>query len=382
MDQRKSEQAALRERVKELTCLYNLSQIAQRPGITFDEILQAIAELLPAAWQYPEIAAGQIVIDGHSYVTKGFEKGLEKQSADIALDGKLRGCVQVVYTEKRPPFDEGPFLKEERSLLEAIADQISLLIQRRQANEDKARLQNQLHHADRLATIGQLAAGIAHELNEPLGNILGFAQLAQKQPGLPEESARDVEKIVATSLHARQIINNLMLFSRQMPPQKTLVNLNTIVEESLGFLETRCVKNGIAVLRDLAAEMSEITADASQIRQVFVNLVVNAIHAMPSGGTLTITTQESDNHVLLRVEDDGLGMSEQVLKEIFVPFFTTKDIHEGTGLGLPVVHGIVTAHGGKIRVGSAPQRGTQFDIELPVALKLKKREDANHGTCR
>ncbi|MHC4295215.1 MAG: sensor histidine kinase, partial [Planctomycetota bacterium] len=194
------------------------------------------------------------------------------------------------------------------------------------------------------------------------------------------EAARDVEKIVATSLHARQIINNLMLFSRQMPPQKTQVNINAIVEESLGFLETRCARNGIAVLRHLCPELPGITGDVSQLRQVFVNLVVNAIHAMPDGGTLTITTRESDDHVVLSIEDNGIGMSEQVLKEIFIPFFTTKDIHEGTGLGLPVVHGIVTAHGGNIRVDSAPGRGTRFDIELPIALKAKKREDSNHGT--
>jgi len=216
-------------------------------------------------------------------------------------------------------------------------------------------------------------------LNEPLGNILGFAQLVQKQPDLPEQVVGDLEKIVATSLHARQIINNLMLFSRQMPPQKTQVDLNALVRESLSFLETRCVRNGIAVLPDLSADMPEITADASQLRQVFVNLVVNAIHAMPDGGTLRITTQESDDSVLLRVEDDGLGMSKQVLKEIFVPFFTTKDIHEGTGLGLPVVHGIVTAHGGRIHVHSALGQGTRFDIELPIALKANNSEDSIHG---
>ena len=379
MDQKMSEQAALRERVKELTCLYNLAQIAQRPGVTFDDILQGIVELLPVAWQYPEAAAGRIIVDGRSFVTANFHECSDILSADIGVGGKCRGRVEVVYTDRKPHLDEGPFLIEERNLIDAVAGQIALVIEREQADEDKLRLQEQLRHADRLATIGQLAAGIAHELNEPLGNILGFAQLMQKQPGLPEPTEQDLEKIVATALHARQIINNLMLFARQMPPRKTQVDLNAVVEESLGFLETRCTRNGITVVRNLASDMPEITADASQLRQVFVNLVVNAIHAMPDGGVLTITTRKSDGRVLLGVEDDGHGMSEEVLKEIFVPFFTTKDINQGTGLGLPVVHGIVTAHGGETRADSAPGRGARFDIELPVVLKAKKMENSNHA---
>ena len=374
-----SEQSALRERVKELTCLYNLAQIAQRPGATFDEILQGIVELLPVAWQYPKSAAGRIVVDGRSFVTSNFHECPNVLSADIVVDGDCRGRVDVVYTDKKPPLDEGPFLTEERNLINAVAGQITLIIEREQADADKLRLQEQLRHADRLATIGQLAAGIAHELNEPLGNILGFSQLMQKQPGLPDPSERDLAKIVATTLHARQIINNLMLFARQMPPRKTPVNLNAVVEESLGFLETRCTRNGIAVVKNIDADMPEITADASQLRQVFVNLVVNSIHAMPDGGVLTITTRKSNGRVLLGVEDDGHGMSEEVLEEIFVPFFTTKDINEGTGLGLPVVHGIVTAHGGETRADSAPGRGARFEIELPVALKAKKMENSDHA---
>ena len=128
------------------------------------------------------------------------------------------------------------------------------------------------------------------------------------------------------------------------------------------------------MVRQLSPDLPQITADASQLRQVFVNLVVNAIHAMPSGGTLKITTRASDDRVVLSVEDTGSGMSQQVQKEIFIPFFTTKDVNEGTGLGLPVVHGIVTSHGGTINVESTPGRGARFDIELPVAAGEKTKE--------
>ena len=375
MDNEQAQYAALRERVKELTCLYSLAQLAERPGMTLEKILQGIVELLPPAWQYPEITAGRIALDGRSYVTANFKEAGRMQSAPIMVNGRRRGAIDVVYVEERPELDEGPFLTEERSLIDAIARHVALIVERRQADEDRFRLQEQLRHADRLATIGQLSAGVAHELNEPVGNILGFAQLAQKQPDLPGQIAQDLEKIVATSLHARQIINNLMLFARQLPPQRTRISLNMVVEEGMDFLESRCAGNGIAVVRQLSPELPEITADASQLRQVFVNLVVNAIHAMPAGGILRVTTRSSDDRVVLSVEDNGIGMSEQVLREIFIPFFTTKDVDEGTGLGLPVVHGIVTSHDGTVHVESAPGQGARFDIELPVAADEGTKED-------
>jgi signal transduction histidine kinase len=180
-----------------------------------------------------------------------------------------------------------------------------------------------------------------------------------------------LDKVVATSLHARQIINNLMLFSRQMPPHKTQVDLNGIVEEGLYFLESRCAKNGIELVRQLSPELPKITADASQLRQVFVNLVVNAIQAMPGGGALEVRTRLSGDRAALSVQDNGIGMSQEVLNGIFIPFFTTKDVNEGTGLGLPVVHGIVTSHGGTIHVESTPGRGTRFEVELPVTAARK-----------
>jgi signal transduction histidine kinase len=341
-------------------------------------VLQGVAELLPPAWQYPEIASARIVLDDRHYATPRFTDGVHQQSADIVVRGCRRGTVEVTYAAERPDLDEGPFLGEERSLIDAVAQQVAALIERRQADEDKAHLQDQLRHADRLATIGQLAAGVAHELNEPLGTILGFAQLIQKQPGLPEAVAPDLEKIVTTCLHAREIIRKLMLFARQMPPQKTRVDLNAVIEEVLYLLESRCSGGGIALVRRLSTRLPEITADRSQLRQVVVNLAVNAIQAMPGGGALTVGTRASGRHVVLRVEDNGIGMSKEALDRIFIPFYTTKDINEGTGLGLPVVHGIVTSHGGRIDVTSAPGVGTRFEIRLPAAAHARPRAGVPH----
>jgi len=369
-------QVELRERVKELTCLYGIAKLVERPSISLEEILQGIVELLPPAWLYPEIASARIILDGQTYATPRFRESAQKQVANIVVDGEERGSVELVYSKKKPELDEGPFLKEERNLIDTVAREIALIIERKQTEQDKERLQEQLRHADRLATIGQLSAGVAHELNEPIGGILGFAQLIQKYPKLPEQVKEDIEKIMKASLHAREVVKKLMLFARQLPPQRTRVNLNQIVEESLYFLESRCAKEGIKVVRLLSSDLPKVTADPAQMTQILVNIAVNAIQAMPNGGRLMIQTKSSDKFVSLTIEDTGIGMTENVMKQIFLPFFTTKDIGKGTGLGLPVVHGIVTSHGGSVNVDSKVGKGTRFKIQLPIADPKGEEEEA------
>ncbi|MBE0534034.1 MAG: sensor histidine kinase [Phycisphaerae bacterium] len=329
-------------------------------------MLQSVAELLPSAWQYPEMASARITVDNLVYQTPVFWEAGQKQSAVIMAGDRARGIVEIAYAEQMPDIDEGPFLKEERNLIDEVSRQIALIIERRQAQEDRVSLCAQVRHADRLATIGILAAGIAHELNEPLTNILGFAQLAKKCSGLPEPAVKDIEQIETASLHAREIIQKLLIFARQKPPMKAKVNLNQIVQDSLYLLEARCANEGIELRQVLHPDLPEITADGSQLGQVVVNLIVNALQSMCADGHVLVQTHFSEGSVHLIVEDNGSGMSEEVLEKIFVPFFTTKDIGQGTGLGLPVVHGIVVAHGGSIDVESEPGSGSRFHIQLPI----------------
>ncbi len=366
----------LRERVKELSCLYAIARIAGEPGLSLGSILERIANLLPPAWQYTEIASGQIVLDGDEFLSGGFDDRGARQSAPILVNGERRGQVEVIYREERPELDEGPFLTEERNLIDAVAGQVALIIERKLAGEEREQLQEQLRHADRLATIGQLAAGVAHELNEPLAGILGFAQLARKAPGLPEPVAGDLDKIVKASLHAREVVKKLMLFARQSPLEKAEADLNRLVEEGLYFVESRCLKAGVELVRELADGMPRLVVDKGQLHQVLVNLVVNAVQAMPDGGRLVIRTAVDGQEAVLAVTDTGGGMDETTRKRMFVPFFTTKDVNEGTGLGLAVVHGIVSSHGGTIRVESEPGRGTTVEIRLPFSARGVGEEGA------
>lgn len=358
--------AALRERIKELTCLYSIAQVSERRDLSTNDILNNIVEFIPPAWQYPEIAVGRISINGQTFSTSGYLQNGQRQTADIIINGNRRGVVEVVYTEKKQNLDEGPFLREERHLIDTIARQIALIVEQKEAEENRLKLQDQIRHADRLATIGQLAAGVAHELNEPLGNILGLAQLIKKNKELPNIVSKDVDGIVNASLNAREVIKKLLLFARQTPYKKERVNLNNLINDSLNFFEARCAKEDIKLVRLLSPNLPHFFGDRSQLTQVLVNLVVNAIQAMPHGGKLTIETKVINNHILLIVEDSGIGMTEDVIKKIFIPFFTTKDVNEGTGLGLSVVHGIITAHKGAIKAESSVNKGSRFEIKLKI----------------
>ncbi|MCK9459827.1 MAG: ATP-binding protein [Proteobacteria bacterium] len=358
--------ASLRERVKEMRCLVAVAQLAEQSDRPFDEVLTGITSLLAPAMMYPEIASARIVLDDSTYESGAATAKVAFMEADIFVRGERRGVVRIAYDAIRPAMHEGPFLREERRLLDAVANELTGIIERREALEQRALLEEQIRHADRLATIGQLAAGVAHELNEPLGAILGFAQLLTAQGGLDDAVSADLDKIVAACLHARDIVNKLRLFARQSPPSRAPVDLNEVIQDGLYFTEAQCARQGVSVVRDLDPDLPAIDADRGQVLQVLTNLTVNAMQAMPGGGTLTIRTRRREREVAMIVQDDGVGMTKENVRKIFVPFFTTKPADQGTGLGLSVVHGIVAAHGGTIEVRSEAGAGAAFEVRLPL----------------
>lgn len=356
----------LRERVKELTCMYNIANLAVSSDQLNDPFLHQVAELLPPAYLYPEITEARIVFDEKNHQTPGFVTSHQSQRAVLVVGGIERGFVEVIYREARPELDEGPFLTEERRLLDSVAHEIALIIERRQAEVEQAKLQAQLRHADRLATIGKLAAGIAHELNEPLTGILGFAELVKESPGIPTQSMTDLGRIESAALHAREVVRKLLLFARQISPRQSTVSVNPVIQEVVSFLKGRCNQQDIKVHTNLCDTLPDIWADESQIRQIIMNLIVNSVQAMDKGGLLTISTQSGNENIVISIRDTGQGITDDIKDKIFLPFFTTKDVDMGTGLGLSVVHGIVKSHHGSINVISQSGKGTEFRVHLPV----------------
>ncbi len=357
---------ATRERVKELTCLYGVAQVFENPGTGTDAACDQVAALLPPAWQYPEVAIARVVLDGQVHGGPEAATGAQSQRADIVVAGAARGFVEVSYAQERPEIDEGCFLAEEHSLIHEVARQMARFVERRQVEDDKARLEERLRTADRLASLGRFAAGVAHELNEPLNAILGFAQLAGKAAGVPEASVRDMDKVVKATLHAREVVRQVLLFARQAAPRKAPVDLDVVVRDALAMVEPRRAERGVEVRCDPCRGPSTIAADEGQLRQVVVNLVVNAIQATSEGGHVSVRVSMEEGQALLVVEDDGIGMDEASVRHLFVPFYTTKEIGQGTGLGLAVAHGIVTTHGGDIRVRTRAGSGMRFEVRLPV----------------
>ncbi|MBW2369592.1 MAG: PAS domain S-box protein [Deltaproteobacteria bacterium] len=362
-----NERNQLIERNKELTCLYSMAKIVgqNRP---LPQMLESIAAIIPPAFQYPEITTAIISLDQHSHGGRETEIGSPTLIENLVIHKIPRGNIEVICSPKKNDHITSTthFLDEERALLSTIAHHLSLAVEKKEAFDNRAEMENQLRHSDRLAKIGQLTAGVAHELNEPLIHILGFAKLSAKASDLPEQVYSDLDNITTAALHAREVIKKLMFFSRQTPPRETLVNLNLLIEDTIYLFESRCAKNGIAVKKTLYQDLPAIKADISQLQQVFTNLIVNAIQAMPEEGKLSVETSCDEDHVYLLVQDTGIGMTPATLKQIFLPFFTTKDINEGTGLGLSVVHGIVKSHRGSIDVESRIGNGTRFQIKFPL----------------
>lgn len=356
----------LQERVKELECLYELSRIALEDENNLEAILSKTILIMPKAMQHPKFAESRIVIGKEVHATPNFSKSVHRLSSALMLGKNIRGKVEVGYRTKIKGNKKGPFLPEEKKLIKAVASELSLLVKRIITEGEKQKLQNQLKQLERLAFVGELSAGIAHELNEPLGRILGFAQLIKKAGGLNGQQEEDIERIVKASLYTREIIKKLMIFSRQMPQQITQVNLNDVVSNTLYFIDVRFQTQRIKLVSNLDPTLPFIQADAVQMSQVLVNLTTNAIHAMPTGGQLTIITKKKREGVSLIVKDTGHGMTNEVKRKLFEPFFTTKPVGQGTGLGLSVVQGIVTTHHGKITVTSSPGKGAKFELTLPL----------------
>ena len=364
--------AALKERIKELSCLYEISKIIHKYPMDLNSILYSSIKIIPHAFQYEDVALARVCLDENCYSVGQVEDSEYSLRSDIYVGGEARGHIEVLYKTKKEDFEEEPFLQEEQNLLDNIAKQFSIIIEDIKAEEDKRTLENQLRHTDRLATIGQLAAGVAHELNEPLGSILGFAELAKNETELPEKTMRDLTKIIDASKHAREIVKKLLIFGRQVESKRDIVNINEVITDGLYFFESRCEKEGIRLSIKLVEGIPDIWVDPSHMNQIMVNLVVNAIQAMPGGGNLTIETQLSEGNILIRVRDTGTGIEPDDLEKIFLPFFTTKDIGEGTGLGLAVVHGIINTYNGKINVDSRKGEGTIFTVSLPIEKNVKQ----------
>jgi signal transduction histidine kinase len=350
--------------------LYKISELVVDGNNAFEKTIQAIIDVVPQAFEYPEKVAAAILLNETRYQSPGYKSIKSSAQKSIVVNGEVRGHLKLGCIEDGPfnLSSDGACTLEENNFMNAVAKKVAYIIDRKEAFDKKKILEEQLRHADRLATIGQLAAGIAHELNNPLGDILGFAQLASNHPDLDEDVYQDLTKIVKSTLYAREIIKKILYFGRQTHPKEARTDLNKLIGEWIDVFKTRCEKNGIQIVVERDESLPTVNGDPAQLNQVLVNVVVNAIQAMPTGGTLTIKTMLQEGWVSIVVKDTGQGIEEEDLDKIFLPFFTTKEVDEGTGLGLSVVYGIVNEHNGRIEVDSKTGHGATFEVKFPIQV--------------
>jgi hypothetical protein len=230
----------------------------------------------------------------------------------------------------------------------------------------RVRLEEQLQHADKMASIGLLAAGVAHEVNTPLTGISSYTQMLKEQVRPEDLRFPLLDKIERQTFRAAKIVNNLLNFARSGGADFESLDVNRLLYDVLSLLEHQLEKAKVKVRKEFAEDLPRVRGNENRLQQVFFNLVLNAKDAMPSGGWLTLATSADEDTVVVEIKDTGVGIKREDIKRIYDPFFTTKGTGRGTGLGLSVSYGIVQEHGGAIFVESSPDQGTLFQVALPA----------------
>jgi signal transduction histidine kinase len=340
--------------------IYGLSRdetIGRRITEVFDtEMLRALRELMARSqWK-----------NGHHNGVNGNGNGNGSYSTNAFANGSAGEPVNIYKFRARSADDRDLTLNISLAPLQSKTSEIEGTLVAIEDVTERIRLEEQLQQSDKLSSIGLLAAGVAHEVNTPLTGISSYSQMLMQQ--IPETDPRHqlLEKIHRQTSRASSIVNNLLNFSRVSDARLVPVALNQVLDDTIQLLEAQLRNTEIEVIRNYEPSLPLAPGNAAKLQQVFMNLILNARDAMPNGGRLEIATESNPDSILISFRDTGIGIAADHLAKIYDPFFTTKQIGKGTGLGLAVSYGIIRDHGGHIAVESQPGEGTVFQISLPL----------------
>ncbi|MGD9079554.1 MAG: ATP-binding protein, partial [Desulfobacterales bacterium] len=479
------------ERIKELNCLFEISRLVERRKLTLKEILQGIIDLIPPAWQFPKITCAKIIIEDQEFSTENFEETRWALTQDIVVHAKTVGAIAVYYLEERPESDEGPFLKEERNLIDAIAERIGRIIERNRAQtalvESEKRFRELVEHSltgisiiqdnqivyqnpeqerllgplprpikfadtdsihrddiakvdafyesirkekipigaldfrfyppgekasrvnmkwvhcqanrityqgndaivvnimdmtkakelehllivqDKMASLGRVAAGIAHEIRNPLSGINIYLNTLKKlhhRDGSEEKVEQILKQVQSASIKIESVIRRVMDFAKPSEPKLALIDINEPITDAVNLTAVTMRKSGIKIEKFLTDDLPRIAADKNLIEEMVLNLMNNAAEAMKTmeaGKKIDVASFVEDDQIFIQVSDSGPGVPQEIRDKIFDPYFTTK--HEGTGIGLSLCHRIINDHGGALTVLDSDLGGAEFRIAIPI----------------
>jgi PAS domain S-box-containing protein len=371
---------SLGERVKELRLLHEAAHLLQHASGVDRLLLAELAARMPAAWVHADDACARIACGSLEATSPGWSATPWMQTAEFSTSNGP-GVLQVAYRHEHPAAEEGPFLREERALIDSLAEMLRSHVERYVVEQRRQAVEDQLRQAQKMDALGTLAGGVAHDFNNILAAIRGYGELARLDAPPGGELRQSIDEILTACARARDLVRRILLFSRREQSSRDVMPLGPVVEEALQLLRATLPPN-IEIRSHAAPHLPLVRADATQVHQVVMNLGTNAAYAMrENGGLLSVElgaidvkTQAAEflaelkpgRYLRLSVTDTGCGMRPEIRERLFEPFFTTKG-QAGTGLGLSVVHGIVRDHGGTIAVASEPGAGSRFDVHLPAA---------------
>lgn len=375
----------LQKRVNELTVLHKMARLLQEEQKSTKTLMQKIVSLLPTAWQHPEVAAARMGFNGAECATTNFAPVAWRQRAEFIAAERARGFIEVVYLEEKTPEVEGPFLAEERSLLNSLAEMLQAYFERQLAEQQVAqvtreliernaelwRLQREMGRVEPLAALGRVTGTIAHELGTPLNSVLGYTQLLA-QENLSETARESLQIIESQVQRMVEIIQYYLSRTRGSLQRHQRVNINTLLHETLLLLKPIFQQHQVQITTTLSDTLPLLTGNEASLQRVFINLFNNAVDAMEGGGVITLVTRMGSfpssvrSGVVIEIADSGEGIPTDVLPHIFDLFMTTKTSGKGTGLGLAVCQEIIKGHDGVIDITSVVGEGTCVRVFLPT----------------
>ncbi|EKF56491.1 sensor histidine kinase [Galbibacter marinus] len=353
----------LRERLKELTCMYEVTSIIVNSDFEKLELsLKSIAFCLKKAFQH-ESEAGVHISCSETTVAIGEPlTDYVRINAPIKVFNEPNGCIEIRYPSRS--YTDKDFLEEEIKLLSNVCLEIGNLIERKQIREKEELIRKQMERNDRLNILGEITAGIAHELNTPLTSIIGFTELLDEQ--IKDELVQsDLSKIKENALFCREIVKKLMFFACEVPQQIQEILLNPVLQNVLNLLSPAFKKKDVTANLIIEQTNIGIKADEIQLTQVLFNIIMNALYYSPSKATIEVQASKDQKGIVILIKDQGPGIDQALSDKVYEPFYTTKPVGDGSGLGLSVVHGIMSSHKGSISFYPNAPHGTVFELCFP-----------------